>query len=46
MENKIIKPEVLKAKIEEMKNSNNPLLKRMVEAIEKKMNINTTILNK
>jgi hypothetical protein len=29
-----------------MKNSNNPLLKRMVVAIEEKMNINTTILNK
>ena len=28
-----------------MKNSNNPLLKRMAVVIEKKMNINTTILN-
>ena len=40
MENKIIKLEVLKAKLEEMKNSNNPLVKRMAVAIEKKMNIN------
>ena len=44
MENKIIKPEVLKAKLEEMKNSNNPLLKRMALFIGKKMNI--TNLNK
>jgi hypothetical protein len=44
MENKIIKLEVLKAKLEEMKNSNNSLLKRMAVTIEKKMNI--TNLNK
>ena len=44
MENKIINPEVLKVRLEEMKNSNNLLLKRMAEAIEKRMN-NKTILN-
>ena len=44
MENKIIKLEVLNAKLEEMKNSNNSLLKRMAVTIEKKMNI--TNLNK
>lgn len=43
MENKIIKPEVLKKRIEKMKNLGNPLLKRMAEAIEKNMNINKTI---
>ena len=45
MENKIINPEVLKVRLEEMKNSNNLLLKRMSDAIEKRMN-NKTILNK
>jgi hypothetical protein len=46
MEKNTINPEVLKERIEKMKNSNNPLLKRMVVSIEEKMNINTTILNK
>lgn len=45
MENKVINPEVLKVRLEEMKISNNLFLKRMAEAIEKRMN-NKTILNK
>lgn len=44
MEKKTINPEVLKERIEKMKNSGNPLLKRMAEVIEKNMKLNT--LNK
>lgn len=44
MEKKTINPEVLKERIEKMKNSGRPLLKRMAEAIEKSMKLNT--LNK
>ena len=36
MEKKIINPEVLKERIEKMKNSCIPLLKKMAEAVEKK----------
>lgn len=43
MENKVINPEVLKERIEKMKNLGNSLLKRMAESIEKNMNINKTI---
>lgn len=44
MEKKTINTEVLKENIEKMKNSNNPVLKRMAEFIEKNMKLNT--LNK
>jgi hypothetical protein len=45
MENIVINPEVFQVKLEKMKNSGNPLMKRMAEAIEKHMKINN-ILNK
>jgi hypothetical protein len=44
MEKKTINLEVLKERIDKMKNSGNPLLKRMAEAIEKNRKLN--ILNK
>jgi hypothetical protein len=44
MEKKTINLEVLKERIEKMKNSGNPLLKRMAEVIEKNRKLNT--LNK
>lgn len=44
MEKKTITTEALKEQIEKMKNSGNPLLKRMANAIEKNMKLNT--LNK
>ena len=44
MEKKTINLEVLKENIEKMKNSNNPVLKRMAEFIEKNTKLNT--LNK
>lgn len=39
MEKKTINPEVLKERIEKMKNSNNPMLQRMAEIMEKHMNL-------
>lgn len=44
MEKNTINPEVLKKRIEKMKNSANPIVKRMAEIIEKNMKLNT--LNK
>lgn len=44
MEKKTITTEALKERIEKMKNSGNPLLKRVAKAIEKNMKLNT--LNK
>ena len=44
MEKNTINPEVLKERIEKMKNSDNPLLKRIAKVIEKNMKLNT--LNK
>lgn len=44
MENRTINPEVLKDRIEKMKNSGNSLLKRVAKVIEKNMKLNT--LNK
>ena len=44
MEKITVNPEVLKERIEKMKNSGNPLLKKVAEAIEKNMKLNT--LNK
>ena len=44
MEKNTINPEVLKERIEKMKNSGNSLLKRIAEIIEKNMKLN--ILNK
>lgn len=44
MEKNTINPEALKERIKKMKNSGNPLLKRMAEAIERNMKLNS--LNK
>lgn len=41
MEKNTINPKVLKDRIEKMKNSGNPLLKRIAKAIEKNMKLNT-----
>lgn len=40
MEKITVNPEVLKERIEKMKNSGNPLLKKVAEAIEKNMKLN------
>jgi hypothetical protein len=45
MENKVINPEVFQVKLEKMKNSSNPLMKRMAKIIERHMK-NNNILNK
>ena len=44
MEKKTINPEVLKERIENMKNSGNPFMKRIAGIIERNMKLNT--LNK
>ena len=44
MEKKTINTEVLKERIEKMKNSGNPLLKRLAKIIERNMKLNS--LNK
>lgn len=45
MENKTFNPEALRARLEEMKNSANPMVKRMAEIIEKSM-AKSNVLNK